>query len=583
MDNVERTRGVAGLCDVCGTNFNTRKILYRHMRVKHRKNIYVQPRKEICNICDKLVIDVNKHMKRHNFASGKVGGKLVTSLSPYQCCVNLNVTQLQADGWFIVKRAILAKMLRRYHQCDIGDMTCTECNTFRCSWRQDLIQHLKCVHQQKMKCKEMTFSSLEGEETKKEQMEVEEKVSFIRPRGKQKCDYFVCHRSGYADKTASGRRLREPSIKIGGTCPACSVVRNVSSNMVNVKFYRTHTGHSLSKVRESIQVGLFRRVHLLSKQDIRNIRKEYKLDDSSAHQDDATSVDLWVRQQERLGKDSLVIYYKAQGTEDNGNKLLESDFMIVLMTEYKFYLTTLLTVDEFGAGCPVSYCFRTHTDTRSMQVFFEQIKKCIGNFKTKVFISDDCDSHCSAWSVVMGHSEHRLLCTWHVDRTWRWNICVKVNGNAMLKSTVYKALKTLYLQTEREKFSELLDGFLTWCVEEEGIEEFGKYFKDKYSWRAHMWAYSYRIGLGLNTNMFLEANHKTLKYSYLLKKINNRVDKCIHALLHRMRDSLFQRLIRLCKGTERTGRSAEISKSHRRGCGINKELIHCVEDGTWHL
>ncbi|XP_049802522.1 uncharacterized protein LOC126236912 isoform X1 [Schistocerca nitens] len=164
----------------------------------------------------------------------------------------------------------------------------------------------------------------------------------------------------------------------------------------------------LKKVRESIQVGLFRRVHLLSKQDIRNIRKEYKLDDSSAHQDDATSVDLWVRQQECLGKDSPVIYYKAQGTEDNGNKLSESDFMIALTTEYqqkmakkvlidsthgtnryKFYLTTLLTVGEFGAGCPVSYCLSTHTDTRSMRVFFEQIKKCIGNIKTKVFMSDD--------------------------------------------------------------------------------------------------------------------------------------------------------------------------------------------------
>ncbi|XP_049943326.1 uncharacterized protein LOC126424635 [Schistocerca serialis cubense] len=176
----------------------------------------------------------------------------------------------------------------------------------------------------------------------------------------------------------------------------------------------------LKKVRESIHVGLFRRVHLLSKQDIRNIRKEYKRGDSSAHQDDATSVDLWV------------------------------------------------------------------------------------------FMSVDCDSYYSAWSVVMGHSD---------------------------------------IVTDGEKFSELLDGFLTWCAEEEGTEEFGKYFKDRYSWRAHMWAYSYRIGLGLNTNMFLEANHKTLKYSYVLKKINNRVDKL----------------------------------SHRRGCGINKELIHCVEDGTWHV
>ncbi|XP_046981495.1 uncharacterized protein LOC124550812 [Schistocerca americana] len=200
-------------------------------------------------------------------------------------------------------------------------MTCTECNTFRCSRRQELIHHLECVHQRKMECKEMTFNSVEEFFLWKEQMETEEKVSFIRPSGKKKCDYFVCHRSVYADKTASGRRLNEPSIKIGGTCPTCLVVKNLSSNVVNVKLYMTHTGHSLSvgslhlttadramvaeliaqgvpdttilkKVRGNIQVGLFRTVHLLSKQDIRNIRKEYKLDYSAAHPDGATIVEL---------------------------------------------------------------------------------------------------------------------------------------------------------------------------------------------------------------------------------------------------------------------------------------------------
>ncbi|XP_046982355.1 uncharacterized protein LOC124551365 [Schistocerca americana] len=106
-------------------------------------------------------------------------------------------------------------------------------------------------------------------------------------------------------------------------------------------------------------------------------------------------------------------------------------------------------MDEFGAGCPIAYCLSTHTDTRSKQVFFEQIKKYAGSIKTKVFMPDDCDNYYSAWSVVMGHSEHRLLCTWHGDRAWRRNLCAKVNGNAMLKSTVYKALKTLHLQIER--------------------------------------------------------------------------------------------------------------------------------------
>ena len=34
-----------------------------------------------------------------------------------------------------------------------------------------------------------------------------------------------------------------------------------------------------------------------------------------------------------------------------------------------------------------------------------------------------------------------------------------------------------------------------------------------------MWAYCYRVGLGINTNMIVEAFHRVFKYNYLKGKV----------------------------------------------------------------
>lgn len=49
---------------------------------------------------------------------------------------------------------------------------------------------------------------------------------------------------------------------------------------------------------------------------------------------------------------------------------------------------------------------------------------------------------------------------------------------------------------------------------------FGQYFNDHYVNRPQCWAYCYRSGLGINTNMYLEPLHKILKHIYLdVKKV----------------------------------------------------------------
>lgn len=198
-------------------------------------------------------------------------------------------------------------------------------------------------------------------------------------------------------------------------------------------------------------------------------------------------------------------------------------------------------------------------------------------------MSDDCETYYNAWKKVMGESDNRLLCSWHVDRAWRRNINSKVHGDMFLKTDVYKALKVVQMQTEQQRFCEMLEGFTSWTLMDERMRDFGLYFVSNYVGRELMWAFCFRAGLGLNTNMYLEAHHKTLKYNYLMKKVNNRVDKAIQALLQRTKNTHFDMIRRLAKGTLKTGRIAAITSSHKKCGQIRPGMITQTEEGTWHV
>ena len=54
-------------------------------------------------------------------------------------------------------------------------------------------------------------------------------------------------------------------------------------------------------------------------------------------------------------------------------------------------------------------------------------------------------------------------------------------------------------------------------------------------------------GAGINTNMYMEAFHNTLKYVYMQGPVN-RCDKCLHLLLQLARDKAFNHLVKWDKG-----------------------------------
>lgn len=443
--------------------------------------------------------------------------------------------------------------------------------------------------------------------------------------------YYGCHRSGSSRLTGTGKRLKwSHSSKIGSICPARIVVTNIEGR-ITVDYCKTHVGHSksikflhltkeerdelagkikigvtfdriLDDIRESVVSNEnIHRLHIVDKRDLYNIVRDYELDRDVVHKNDAFSTEMWVQEQMALGEDSPVLYFKMQGSEKNDD-LMKDDFMIVLMTKYQqdilskyaidkvcidsthgttehdFQLTTMLTIDEFGAGCPVAFCISNRIDSVAMSQFFTSVKRKMGLIPAKILMSDDAPTYINAWTKVMCKPQHHLICNWHIDRSWRNNL--NKIPDPMKQSEVYKACRTLMEILDTDKFHESLESFLAMCNDDIDTHNFGAYFEKHYAHRPEQWAFCYRSDLALNTNMFLEAMHKKLKYCYMHGNQNRRVDKCISFLMRFSRDMMFERIIRMAKNKP-TFRMEQIAYSHHQSNNIEDSKIKIIDEKTW--
>ena len=75
-------------------------------------------------------------------------------------------------------------------------------------------------------------------------------------------------------------------------------------------------------------------------------------------------------------------------------------------------------------------------------------------------------------------------------------------------------------QTDPLMFETYLTELIQRLKEKEGTRSFAAYFD--LNWVPHKkeWGYAYRVGAGINTNMFCEAFHRVFKYKYLNGKVN---------------------------------------------------------------
>ena len=112
------------------------------------------------------------------------------------------------------------------------------------------------------------------------------------------------------------------------------------------------------------------------------------------------------------------------------------------------------------------------------------------------------------------------------------------------------------------------------------VNDFANYFDRYWVPCKEKWGYYYRVGLGINTNMFCEAFHRVFKYTYLKGKANKRVDKCLVNLIKFKRDKTFERIKKLTKG-KLTQKLSMIQARHRNSLNLDFGSVTQSEDNSW--
>lgn len=217
-----------------------------------------------------------------------------------------------------------------------------------------------------------------------------------------------------------------------------------------------------------------------------------------------------------------------------------------------------------------------------MTIFFNEIRKNSGSVNSKLFMSDMAPQFYNAWVSVMGDPRPaKLICTWHVDKAWKEELRKKA-GDLSVEAELYKLLRIVLQQTEETVFENCLQALMQRLKSGSKCQQFHDYFTKEWVPKKSQWAYCYRRGLQINTNMYVEAFHRVFKRIYLKGKINKRVDTCLVNLQKYARDMGFDRLIKITKG-KMTYRMNMITEPHHQSLTLPVSSVESLGDGKWKV
>ena len=111
---------------------------------------------------------------------------------------------------------------------------------------------------------------------------------------------------------------------------------------------------------------------------------------------------------------------------------------------------------------------------------------------------------------MFGLGPCKLLCTWHVDRTLRG--AIKSIKDEDIAAKVYHNLRLLMEETDIDTFTNILQKTTVQLVQSDKTKEFAKYIETYYRKYAEQRAACHRRAAYINSNMYVESFHRTLKY-----------------------------------------------------------------------
>ena len=238
-----------------------------------------------------------------------------------------------------------------------------------------------------------------------------------------------------------------------------------------------------------------------------------------------------------------------------------------------------MVMDEQGEGFPIAWCLSNHEDFTHMCILFKLLKQNCGILSPRWLMSDLASQFYNAWVGIMGGNPVRLVCTWHVDKAWQEELRAKVH-DTVIAAEIYKMLRTVLQETDKLNFQDYLHQLLEKLPSLS--PEFYEYFRREWSDKTEIWAYCFRLGMGINTNMLVEAFHRVFKYNYLKGKMNKRVDKCVVNLLKYVRDKYFERVIKLTKGKS-CHKQRLIQDRHNKSRAMSTEAVEVLDDLKWKV
>ena len=503
---------------------------------------------------------------------------------------------------------------------------------------QDLIQHLNSFHGHGLKIQTETFDNWEEFVKWKEIEEKMGKSWFVKQRGDRRAKYhktswFYCNRTGEYESKGKGKRSlkSQGTSKTGCSCPAFITARtDAATGEVKAEFCLTHVGHRkdiahsrmskemrsciAAKLAQGVQMNAIMdyirdsqadpltRDHLTTRLDLHNIKHQYNISCMQKDQDDANSIMYWVAEMEREDHNS-VLCFKSQGDISSHAGIESNDFLLGIQTEfqhemfvkhatklvcvdathgtnsYDFQLITVLVIDDYDEDIPVAWLISNKESADVLSVFFESIRERCGDVKTEIFMSDDAEAYHNAWASTFSRPDKKLLCSWHVDRSWRRKIAEHIKDKEQ-QAEVYAAFKGLQNETSEAGFRRSLQHVLPWL---KGISEpMASYFEKEYAKRPREWASCFRVGTRANTNMFVESFHRTLKEVYFERKQNRRVDHLLFKLRKISRDKAYEQWIKAEKGKS-TVRQRENIKRHKQAESVPAKSVSRKDTDCWEV
>lgn len=462
---------------------------------------------------------------------------------------------------------------------------------------KDFKDHLPLVHDIKLKSQELEFKTDNEFKEWKQFVEEQETASYVKHQASSyydlKIGYYQCHRSGYFRETVKPHE-RQRQIKIQGTskinayCPARIKSISSSDGSVYVEYCSTHVGHNMDlahlnvpvderkklatkiaakipfeAILDDVQTSVndrLQRSHLITKQDLRNIARDFSLDsprssDLVDHSNDTFSADAWV-EKERSSDNNCIIFYKPESVDMPQYPTFKNeDFMLGVMTEAQaevlkkygsdsicmastgatgagnYEMTTLLVLDDMRQGFPCALFFSNRNDQSGIEHFLSAVRDRVGAINCKVLMTEMAEIFYSSWKSVMGDSEKRLSCTLHVKRSWHKRISSdKMEHKSKLKDTSDKI---------------------------------------------------YAIH-GVNTNMHLEGFYSVIKHLHVKWEAEKSIDKSINSIMRFINQKLFDRLLVLEKG-KITYKLRNLRQRHKTSLTISLENVILSSDDSWSV